>query len=360
MPKEIIGQILWNRQVSRRDFLKFCSLAAGTMALPVSFIPRIVEALEKAKKPTVVWLEYQDCAGCSESLLRAAHPTIGEIVLDILSVDYHETIMAPAGKQSEKSFEDAIAEGGHIVIVEGSIPTANGGVPCTVSGKTALHLIQQATKKAAAVIAVGNCAAFGGIPAAAPNPTAARGVRDVISGVPVVNIPGCPMNVDNFTATIVHYLTFGGLPATDSLARPLFGFGKRIHDHCERRAHFDAGQYVGKWGDEGHRLGWCLYNMGCKGPETYHNCPDQRWNEGLSWPIGAGHGCVGCSEPNFWDTMTPFYRRLPEVPGFGVESTADKVGLALTGITAAGIGVHAIASALRGKAQAEPEETGKV
>ena len=352
MEEKTIGQILWERQVSRRDFVKFCTIVAGTLALPSGLAPRIAEALEKAKKPTVVWLEYQDCAGCTESLLRANRPTIGELILDVLSVDYHETIMAPAGKQAEKSLEEAIAEGGHIVIVEGSIPTAEGGLHCTIGGKTALSLLQQAAKNAAAVIAVGNCACFGGLPAAAPNPTGAKGVGEVISGVPVVNIPGCPMNVDNLTATVVHFLTFGSLPATDGLGRPLFAFGKRIHDHCERRAHFDAGQYVEQWGDEGHRDGWCLYKMGCKGPETYHNCPEIRWNEGVSWPIGAGHGCLGCSEPGFWDTMTPFYRRLPDVPGFGIEATADKVGLALTGLTAAGIAVHAIASVVRSRAPA--------
>jgi len=347
MAEKTIGESLREHQISRRDFLRFCAIMAGTLALPASFAPKIARALEQATKPTLVWLEYQDCAGCTESLLRAANPTIADIVLDILSVDYQETIMAPAGQQAEKSLEDAIAAGGQIVIVEGSVPTGDGGIYCTVGGKTAVSILAEATKGAAAVIAVGNCACFGGIPAANPNPTGAQGVSKLVSGVPVVNIPGCPMNVDNLTATIVHYLSFGGLPPTDGLARPLFAFGKRIHDHCERRAHFDAGQYVESWGDEGHRNGWCLYKMGCKGPESYHNCPDQRWNGGVSWPVGAGHGCIGCSEPGFWDTMSPFYRRLPDVPGFGVEATADKIGLALTSVTLAGIAAHAVGSAVR-------------
>ena len=347
MAKKTIGESLREHQVSRREFLKFCGIMAGTLALPASFAPQIARAMEQAKKPTLVWLEYQDCAGCTESLLRAANPTVGEIVLDILSLDYHETIMAPSGKQAEKSLEDAIAPGGHIVIVEGSVPTGAGDIYCTIGGKTAVSLLEHAAKGAAAVIAVGNCACFGGLPAANPNPTNAQGVRRLVSGVPVVNIPGCPLNVDNLTATVVHFLSFGALPPTDALARPLFAFGKRIHDHCERRGHFDAGQFVERWGDEGHRNGWCLYKMGCKGPETYHNCPDQRWNGGLSWPVGAGHGCIGCSEPGFWDTMSPFYRRLPDVPGFGVEATADKIGLALTGVTVAGIAAHAVGSAVR-------------
>ncbi len=356
MGPKTIGEALEEHKISRRDFLKFCTIMAGTLALPASYAPKIAEALEKAKKPTLVWLEYQDCAGCTESFLRSSRPPVTQIVLDILSVDYHETIMAPAGKQAEKSLEEAIAEGGHIVVVEGSIPTADGGVYCTIGGKSALELVRKAAKKALAVIAVGNCAAFGGIPAANPNPTGAKGVMEVVSGVPVVNLPGCPLNADNLTATIVHFLTFGSLPATDGLRRPLFAYGKRIHDHCERRAHFDAGQFVEAWGDEGHRKGWCLYKMGCKGPETYHNCPDLRWNEGVSWPVGSGHGCLGCSEPHFWDTMSPFYKRLPQVPGFGIEATADKIGLGLIGVTAAGIAAHAVGSALRAKAVKPPKK----
>jgi len=368
MEEKTVGQILWERRVSRRDFLKFCTIMAGILALPAGFGPKIAEALEKTKKPTVVWLEYQDCAGCTESLLRANRPTVGELVLDVLSVDYHETIMAPAGKQAEKSLEDAIAQGGHIVIVEGSIPTAEGGIHCTIGGKTALSLLQQATEKAAAVIAVGNCACFGGIPAADPNPTDAKGVREVVSGVPVINIPGCPFNVDNLTATVVHLLTFGSLPDTDDLGRPLFAFGKRIHDHCERRAHFDAGEFVKTWGDEGHRLGWCLYEMGCKGPMTYHNCPDVRWNEGVSWPVGSGHGCIGCSEPDFWDAMAPLYQPVPifeeltppaTFPPVEVERLQVSAPVAAAALGAAigiGVGVAGAAAVSRAKEGEESKE----
>jgi hydrogenase small subunit len=148
------------------------------------------------------------------------------------------------------------------------------------------------------------------------------------------------MNVDNLTGTIVHYLTFGSAPAMDRFGRPKFAYGKRIHDNCERRGHFDAGQYVENWGDHGHREGWCLYKMGCKGPASFHNCPTLRWNEGLSWPVMAGHGCVGCSEPGFFDTMMPMYQRLPNIPGFGVEASALKIGGAIVGASAAVFATH--------------------
>jgi hydrogenase small subunit len=164
------------------------------------------------------------------------------------------------------------------------------------------------------------------------------------------------MNVENLTAVVVHYLTFGTLPATDNLGRPLFAYGKRIHDNCERRAHFDAGQFVRAWGDEGHRQGWCLYEMGCKGPQTFHNCPTVRWNEGTSWPVQSGHGCIGCAAPHFWDSMTPFYRRLPNVPGFGAETTADKVGLGLAAVTAAGLAAHGAIRLVRGKSDKSETE----
>lgn len=345
-----IGELLRERGVSRRDFIRFCTTMAAALALPSSFVPKIVEALEKQKRPTVVWLEFQDCAGDTESMLRASKPTVAEIVLDILSLDYHETIMAPSGKGAEKSLMDVVKnlKGQYIAIVEGAIPTKDDGVYCCIGGKTALSIAREVCGNALATIAVGSCASWGGIPSANPNPTGAVSVKKAVPGAKVVNLPGCPMNVENLTATIVHFLTFGTLPALDSHGRPYFAHGKRIHDNCERRAHFDAGQFVRQWGDEGHRLGWCLYEMGCKGPEAYFNCPSVKWNEGTSWPVQGGHGCIGCAAEHNWDKLSPFYQRLPKVPGFGIESTADKIGAGIAIATAAGIAAHAIVKAVKG------------
>jgi hydrogenase small subunit len=352
-------EVLAERGVSRREFLRFCTLMAGTLALPASAAPQVAEALETAERPVVVWLEFQDCAADTETFLRASHPTVAEIVLETISLDYHETIMTASGRRAEALLTKTVEErkGQYLTVVEGSIPTKDGGVYCCIAGRTALDIVREVAGNSAAVIAVGACACWGGWPSAQPDPTGAKGVRDVVNGVPIVNLMGCPHNSVNSVATIVHYLTFGSLPNADREGRPLFAYGKRIHDNCERRGHFDAGQYVETWGDQGHRKGWCLYKLGCKGPQTYMNCPSVRFNDGTSWPIGAGHGCVGCAEVGFWDNMSPFYRRLPDVPGFGVEVTADKVGLALTGVTAAGIGAHAVASAIRKRAGNPPEET---
>jgi hydrogenase small subunit len=359
--RETLGEKLGARGITRRTFLAFSASLTATLALPSVFSERIARALAAADKPSVIWLEFQDCAGNTESFLRAHDPGVAEIILDILSVDYHETIMAAAGAQAEKAKEDALAAGGHIVVVEGSVPTADGGVYCTIAGKTAMQHLEEAANGAVAIINVGTCASFGGIPAASPNPTGARGVPDVVSGVPVINLPGCPMNVDNLLGTVAHYLTFGALPPTDGQSRPLFAYGQRIHDNCERRAHFDAGQFALEWGDEGHRKGWCLYKLGCKGPSTFHNCPSIRWNENTNWPIGAGHGCVGCSEADFWDTMSPFYERLPKPPGFGVTTNADEIGLAIVGATAVGFGAHGVAKVIQHRSgEKEEEGTGDV
>jgi hydrogenase small subunit len=351
-----LSTVLAKKRISRRNFLKFCAAMTATLALPMRYTDQVAQAVGETKKPVLVWLEFQDCAGNTESLLRASSPSVSELVLDVLSLDYHEVIMAAAGHQSEEALAMAIAEpGSYLVVVEGSIPTKDGGVYCTIGGRTALDIVQEVCGNALATITCGTCSAFGGLPAAAPNPTGAVGVADVVPGGTIINLPGCPMNVTNLTATVVHYLTFGELPATDQFNRPLFAYGSRIHDDCERRAHYDAGQFVEEWGDEAHRAGWCLYKMGCKGPATFHNCAIVRWNNQTSWPIGAGHGCVGCSEPDFWDTMTPMYQHLPNIPGFGVEATADKVGLGIAAAVGGAFTLHAAVAAIRAKLNPLPK-----
>jgi hydrogenase small subunit len=345
--------------VSRRSFLSWAARITAVMALPPILAPEVAQAVETAQKPTVLWLEFQDCTGDTESFLRSRSPGVGDIILDLVSVDYHETIMAPSGVQAEKSFTDAVARGGHILVIEGSVPLGADGAYCVIGGRSAKQRLEEAAKGAAAIINVGTCSAYGGLPAAAPNPTCAVATGDVVSGVPIINLPGCPANVDNITATIVHYLTFKQLPPTDDKGRPLFAYGERIHDNCPRRGHFDAGNFAVAWGDEGHRAGWCLYKLGCKGPSTWHNCPTQQWNGHTNWPIGVGSPCFGCSEPAFWDTMTPFYDRLPHVSAAGRDLTADKIGLGLVGATFVGATAHGVAKVVQQKRYfaAEREES---
>jgi hydrogenase small subunit len=360
--EEILKDGVWaaleRRNVSRRDFLRFCSVMAGALALPSRYAPQIVKALEQTKRPALVWLEFQDCAGNSESALRASHPSFADIVLELLAWNYHELVMVPSGKAAEKSLHDTVTleRGKYLAVVEGSIPLADNGVYCTIGGRTALDIAQEVCTNAYATIAVGTCAAFGGIPAAAGGITGAVGVGQAIPGLRLINLSACPMNGANLAATIVHWLTFKELPATDNLGRPLFAHGDRIHDDCPRRAHYDAGEFVQEWGDEGHRQGWCLYKMGCKGPATDYNCPRIQWNDATNWPIGVGHGCVGCAQPGFWDTMTPFYRTLPNVGGFGVEVTADEIGIGIVATVATLTAVHAVGSAVKRHRQKKHEK----
>jgi len=333
--------------VERRSFLKYCAGLTAVLALPTALTRRVAATLDAQTKPSLGWFEFQDCAGDTESLLRARNPALASLILDLVSVDYQETIMSGAGHQAEDALAAALRADGYLLVVEGSVPRGARGAYCCVGGRSAIDHLQKAASGAAAIINVGTCSAFGGLPAAKPNPTDAVAVSDVVSGVPIVNLPGCPVNVDNLTATLVHFLTFGALPARDELGRPLFAYGDRIHDNCPRRGHFDAGQFAVEWGDEGHREGWCLYRLGCKGPSSYHNCPSIQWNGSTNWPIGAGHGCVGCAEPAFWDTMTPFYDRLPHVAGFGVNATAEKIGLTVVAVTAAGFALHGVGKAIQ-------------
>lgn len=334
-------------RLSRRSFIKGCTVAAAALGLSDSMVPKLVEAATSPHRPPVIWLHFQECTGCTESLLRASHPDIGRLILDIISLDYHETVMAAAGHQAEEAMQASMEKnrGKFICVVEGGIPTKDGGVYCKIAGRTAMDILADAGSKAGAIIAIGTCAAYGGVQAAKPNPTGAVGAGDLIHDKPVINIPGCPPNPVSFLGTVVHYLTFNRLPETDQLGRPLFAYGRKNHDQCERRPHFDEGRFVERFGDEGHRKGYCLYKVGCKGPETYANCPAARFNDVGVWPVGVGHGCIGCTEPDFWDTMTPFYERLPgiNIPGGGegIVSGAGSAGKKILGVTAAAVGIHA-------------------
>jgi hydrogenase small subunit len=352
-----LSQELEQRGVSRREFLKFCASMAAVLGLPATATNAIAAAVDSQQRPILVWLEFQDCAGNTESFLRASHPTVADLVLDTISLNYHETIMAAAGSQAENALEQTVKDhkGQYIALVEGSIPTGANGAYCTIGGRAALDIAREVCGNAAATVAVGTCAAYGGIPAAAPNPTGALSVADAVPGVKnLINMSACPANAENITALLVYYLTLKRWPPLDQYRRPFFAYGKAIHDNCERRAHFDAGQYVEAWGDEAHRQGHCLYKMGCKGPATSQNCPVVRWNEGTNWPIGCGHPCIGCAEPNFWDTMTPFYQRLPNVAGFNVGRWVDPVGLTLTGLTAAAVVAHGVIQVARYKKVKSP------
>ncbi|BCD62387.1 quinone-reactive Ni/Fe-hydrogenase small subunit [Nitratiruptor sp. YY08-26] len=358
-----IKEILEDEGVSRRDFLKWASATTAMLMLPSSFTPLVAEAAELMTRVPVIWIELQDCAGNSEAFIRSDGPKVDDIILEIISLEFQETLMAAAGHQAEAQLEDAMEhfEGKYLLFVEGAIPVGPGREWCTIgaSGETFEEHLKRVAKDAAAIVAVGTCATFGGVPAAAPNPTGAVGVMDIVNDKPIINIPACPANPANMVGVILHYVLTGQIPELDSLLRPKFAFGYRIHDNCERRAHFDAGEFVEEWGDEGAKNNFCLYKMGCKGPMTFNNCSIVRYNESVNWPIGSGHGCIGCSEPGFWDKYA--YERpmadanIKMAPGGGVEKSVDEFGLGLLTAAGVGIAIHAAASAIAGK-KSEGEE----
>ena len=313
MPKnETVVEYLTRQGVSRRSFLKFCALTASSLALPTSAASVIAATLESTPRPSVIWLSSQECTGCTEALLRSFDHTVESLILNEISLDYHNTLMAPSGTAAEASRQQAIAAGGHVLVVDGSLSLADQGTWSVIGGRAALDVVQECAANAGLVIAIGNCAAFGGLPHASPNPTDAHGVDDLVvagqlmTSAPVVNIPGCPPVPEVLSGVIVHYLTFG-IPELDHLKRPTVFYGQTVHDTCVRLAHFNAGNFAESFDDEGARQGYCLLNLGCKGPVTFNACSSVQWNGATSYPMHSGHGCLGCSEPDFWDRPGGFY-----------------------------------------------------
>ena len=303
---------LESKGVSRRDFMKFCTALTATMGLSSSFVPKVAEVFAApAQRPPVVWLHLGECTGCTEATIRSMYPWIDQLVLDVLSIEYHETIVAASGHQAEEQLKHAVEKyaGKFICVVEGAVATKFNGAYGKIGGRTFLDIAKDVCPKAAGVICIGSCSAYGNLPAAEPNPGGYVGVGEAL-GIKTVNIAGCPPNPVSFVGTVVNYLLLGKLPALDELGRPLFAYGKTIHDQCPRRSHFENDEFVEEFGSEEAALGYCLYKVGCRGPETYNNCPVAKFNDGTSWPVEAGHPCIGCSEPKFWDNFTPFYEEL--------------------------------------------------
>jgi len=332
------------RGVSRRGFLKFCAALTSAMALPPSMVTVVAAALEKARRPSVIWLPFQECTGCTESITRAHGATIEQLIFEAISLDYQHTLQAAAGDAAELARHEAMQAnwGKYLLVVDGSVPLGNPGFS-TIAGQANADMLTEAAKGAVAIIAVGSCASFGGIPMANPNPTGAVPISEIVRDKPIVNVSGCPPIPIVITSVLTHFLTFGKLPELDHLGRPKVFYGESIHDRCYRRPFYERGQFAESFDDEGARKGWCLYKLGCKGPVTYNACATVKWNNGTSFPIEAGHGCIGCAEPNFWD-RGGFYDAL-SVTHWG---TPKDVAIA----AAAGIAIGATAAVLARRKQA--------
>jgi hydrogenase small subunit len=347
---ETLGDRLARQGVSRRAFLKYTAWLGSLMALPPSVSRTMAAGLARAPRQSVIWLSFQECTGCTESFTRSAGPTLEDLIFDFISLDYHHTLQAASGDAIEEARHAAMVanKGKYVVIVDGSIPLKDNGVYSTTAGHSNLDTLVETAKDAAAIIAVGTCATYGGIPKAKPNPTGAVSVADIIKDKPVINIPGCPPIPEAMSGVIAHLVAFGKPPALDHLGRPLAFFGENIHDRCYRRPFYERGQFAKSFDDEGARAGWCLYEVGCKGPTTYNACATVKWNAGTSFPIQSGHGCLGCSEPDFWDKGS-FYAPLSAPIG---PSVAMVGGAAFAGALA---GAAAVAVARQRKANLTKE-----
>lgn len=336
--EETLGDRLAATGVSRRAFLKFASAVATSMALAPSMATAMAENLAKARRQSVIWLSFQECTGCIESLTRSFSPSLEDLIFNFISLDYSETLMGVSGHAAEAARKQAMEEnkGKYIIVVDGSVSTLDNGLYSISAGEANIDVLRESAKDAMAIIAIGTCASFGGLPAAYPNPTGAVGVDQIITDKPVINIPGCPPMPEVMTGTISYLLSFGKIPELDHLNRPRAFFGESIHDRCYRRPFYEKGLFAKSFDDEGARKGYCLFEVGCKGPITYNSCATIKWNGGISFPIQSGHGCLGCSEPTFWDKGS-FYAPLSTMTDDILKpaAAAAAVGVAGGAVTAA-------------------------
>ncbi len=336
---------------SRREFINFATMMAAYLGLHTTAVGQVLNALENKARVPVIWLHFQECTCCSESFIRSSHPMVVDILLDQISLDYTETLMAASGFQAEEAMRNTMTKykGEYVLCVEGSVPTAADGVYCMIGGKTSLQILEEAAAGAKAVIAWGSCASNGCVQSAKPNPTSATPIHKLLkSNVPLIKVPGCPPIGEVMAGVIVHLVTYGKIPELDHLGRPKAFYSKRVHDTCYRRPFYDAGLFVESFDDENAKKGYCLYNVGCKGPSTYNACGVMKWNNGVSYPIQSGHPCIGCSEENFWDNGR-LYDRASAFAGFGIEANADDIGKAALVATGVGIAAHAVATNIRKK-----------
>lgn len=299
--------------VTRRSFLKAVTGTAAGIGISQVFNPAVLQALEKGlKRHPVLWLQGQGCTGCSVSLLNSTGPGIADILLKVISLQFHPTVMAGEGELTMDNLYGIAKEykGKFSLVIEGAIPTAADGKYCIIGEMDHKEIsmagaVKDLAPMAHSVLGIGTCAAFGGIPAAKGNVTGSMGVRDLFKAegikTPVVNIPGCPPHPDWIVGSLVHLLE-KGLPELDSDGRPTLFFGENIHENCPRLEEYEADGYAATLSDPKG----CRMDLGCKGPDTYADCFKRKWNNGLNWCVDNSV-CIGCVESGFPDDTSPFY-----------------------------------------------------
>lgn len=310
--------------ITRRAFIQYCLGSASVLGLKMSVVGRLQQALAEGTTslPTVIWLSGANCTGCTVSLANLVDdsgPTdVADLLINYINLAYHPNLMGAAGELAVNTLEQA-TQGPYVLAVEGGIPTAFEGHTCVLWSKngeevTALSAVRSLAPRAIAVLSIGTCASFGGIPAAGPNPTGITSVKNS-AGVATINIPGCPTHPD-WIVWVVANLLVGNIPTLDAQGRPAELFGTResdtVHERCPRREREETETF----GIEGR----CLEELGCKGERTSGDCPVRKWNGGSNWCIGANSICLGCTEQGFPDRFSPFYEhtRFASCSGFCV------------------------------------------
>jgi len=360
--------LLASRGVTRRSFLKFCGALAVAAGMSELAAPKVAMAVESAIGKAegglfpVLWIEGASCTGCTESFAQIETPDVGKIVLELVSLNYSDVLSAGAGWSVERAKEETIENGNYIVVYEGAITQGFGSNTLRVAMETGEEILVHAASNAAAIVALGSCAVNGGWMAAYPNPANATGVSGILKkhGIdkPVVNIPGCPANPEWLMSVLVQVLMMNGLDSLDLNAegKPEGIFGQTVHDNCERRGHFENGEFVYEFGSKEEALGYCLYPLGCKGPQTKSNCGVTMWNNRRSWCIQAGSPCLGCCEANpndpgdnWVEVNTPFYERHRDVHIGDTFFQPTTAALGVTGLVAAALVVHGIAMKKTGR-----------
>lgn len=322
-----------------------CAGTATALGVVGTGRPGLAEAIKPmaAGSPPVLWIKGAGCNGCSASMINSAAPGIRELLTEMVQMSWHPGFGSGGRTSSQVDELLQLAEANKekfILVVEGAIPKGADG-RFHVAGQTAdggtvtfTDLVQRLGKLSRHALAVGSCAAFGGLPAAEPNPMKCVGLEKVVDTAKVINLPGCPAHPDWIVATLLHAVLYGK-PEADDFGRPKVFYGGLIHNNCPRRQYFDNSIFAENIGDEG-----CLLELGCKGPLTHGDCPVRLWNAGQNWCVGGEGPCIGCTEPSFPQLMMPFYDRMPEITGPGIQSTADTVGITLGVATAVGLTAH--------------------
>ncbi len=293
---------LGNRGVKYREFISFSTKICGLLGLSPNEIENILEALKQKPRIPVLWFHGLECTCCSESLMRSSSPLFSDIA-SLISLEYDDLISASWGENLLNHKNKIIKEhkDNYILAVEGSITEFEEGACCMVGGRPFNEELLEAAKHAKFIVAWGSCASFGCVQAAYPNPTKSNSIDKIIKDKPIVKIPGCPPIPEVMAGLIVYVLLKEELPPLDSKLRPKMFYGMTVHDTCYRKSFYNVGKFAEHFDDEGAKLGYCLYKLGCKGPSTYNACSSLGWYNGLSFPVKAGHGCIGCSQEGFWD-----------------------------------------------------------